>query len=248
MLSIGGREPVPVIFDTGTSGNVIDEEMARAAGLPNQGAANLGTPAGGAPIRGFRTTIADGRLGNATLRDVPATAARAPFMQSLSVRGVFGPETFRGRLVHVDLGRGEIRITDKATGLIPAGTAFPYLAVGSGHLPGVTVEMGGRSYEALIDTGHAGMLAFPATMANELPLDGELRPSAQPARLVGGMPRETREGRIRGTVRIGPLSFENPEARFIEGLRHVNVGMAALRGATLVIDPAEHRSWIVSAP
>ena len=247
MLSIGGGAPVPVIFDTGASGNVIDAEYARGAGLPEEGPALVGTPAGGEPLRGFRTTIADGRLGNAALRGVRAVAVPMPVMQALSVKGVFGPGTFSGRLVHVDLGRGEVRVTEKTAALIPAGTSFPYGGAGPRSLPGVTVEIGGRSYDAHIDTGQPGMLAFPAAMAGELPLDGELRPSARPARLADGAPRESREGRIRGTVRVGPLTFENPEARFIEGLQRVNVGIAALRGVTIVLDPAERRSWLIPA-
>jgi hypothetical protein len=78
-----------------------------------------------------------------------------------------------------------------------------------------------------------------------MPLDGELRQAARPARMADGVPRNLFEGRIRGTVRIGPLTFENPEVRFMDGLRQVNVGMQALRGLTVVIDPAEQRSWLV---
>jgi len=247
MLSIGGGTPVPVIFDTGASGNVIDADFARSAELADEGPVMVGTPAGGVPIRGFRTTIADGRLGNATLRGVRAAALPMPAMQTLGVKGIFGPGTFSGRLVHLDLGRGEIRVTEKTEALIPSGTAFPYLGTGMRSLPGVTVEINGRTYEAHIDTGQPGALAFPATMASELPIEGELRPSARPARLADGAPRETREGRIRGIVRVGPLTLENPEARFIEGLQRVNVGMAVLRGSTLVLDPAERRSWLVPA-
>ena len=245
MLSIGGGQPVPVIFDTGASGNVIDADFARSAGLREEAPAMVGTPAGGEPMRGFVTTIDDGRLGDAGLRGVRVVAVPMPAMQALSVKGVFGPGSFSGRLVHLDLGRGEIRVTEKTPALIPSGPASAYLGAGPLSLPGVTVEIGGRSYEAHVDTGQPGMLALPLAMAGEVPLDGELRPAARPARLADGQPRETREGRISGTVRVGPLTLQNPEARFIEGLQRVNVGMAVLRGNTLVLDPAERRSWLV---
>jgi hypothetical protein len=55
MLTIGAGEAVRVIFDTGASGNVLDADFARAAGLPDDGPAGVGTPAGGAPMLGFRT-------------------------------------------------------------------------------------------------------------------------------------------------------------------------------------------------
>ena len=243
MLQVGDAEAVPVIFDTGASGNVLDADFARAMGLPDDGAAQVGTPAGGPPMIGFRTRI-QGRLGNAVLRDVRAVALPMPVMQRLAVKGVFGPGTFSGRLVHLDLARGEIRVTDRSPALIPSGTAFPYSGSGMRSLPGVTVEIGGRSFEGHLDTGQPGTFVFPTAMAAQLPLDGPLRPR-DPARLADGVPRNAYDARLRATIRVGPLVFENPEVRFMDGIDRVNVGMGALRGATLVFDPAERRSWIV---
>jgi hypothetical protein len=88
------------------------------------------------------------------------------------------------------------------------------------------------------------MLMMPMTMSTEIPLAGALT-DGPPARLADGVPRAVKIGRIRGTVRIGALSLENPEVRFMEGLNRVNVGMLALRGATLVFDPAERRTWLI---
>ena len=243
MLQVGSGEPVRVIFDTGASGNVLDADFARAAGLPDDGPARVGTPAGGPPMIGFRTRL-DGRLGNATLSGARAVALPMPTFQNLEIKGVFGPSTFSGRLVFLDLARGEIRVTPKDAGTIPTGEAHPYSAAGPRSLPGVAVEIGGRSHHAHIDTGQPGMLMMPMAMATEVPLDGALA-DGPPARLADGVPRAIKIGRIRGTVRVGTLSFENPEVRFMEGLNRVNVGMLALRGATIVLDPAERRSWLI---
>jgi hypothetical protein len=246
MLSVGAGPPARVIFDTGASGNVIDIEYARAAGLPDEGPAAVHAPAG-QPMQGFRTVIAEGRLGNASIAGARAVALETPTLRHLEVRGVFGPSTFSGRLVHLDLARGEIRITDKNPGSIPAGPSSPYSG-GLGQLPGlpgIAVDIAGTSFDAHIDTGHPGLLMMPLSMASRVPLDGELRQAARPARFADGVPRNLFEGRIRGTVRVGPLTFENPEVRFMDGLNRVNVGMTALRGMTLVLDPAERRSWLV---
>jgi hypothetical protein len=116
--------------------------------------------------------------------------------------------------------------------------------MGMRSLPGVAVEVGGRRYDAHIDTGQPGMLMMPMTMSGEMPLDGALT-DGPPARLADGVPRAIRIGRIRGTVRVGTLILENPEVRFMEGLNRVNVGILALRGATIVFDPAERRTWLI---
>lgn len=248
MLAVGSGPPVRVIFDTGASGNIIDIDYARAIGLPDEGPAAVHTPAGGAAMPGFRTVIAAGRLGDAPLVNVRAVAMSSPALRHLEVQGVFGPGTFSGRLVHLDLARGEVRITDKTPETIPAGAASPYS--GSGRmpgLPGISVAIAGQAFDGHIDTGQPGLLMLPLSMAGRVPLDGEMRQAPRPARLADGVPRPLFEGRIRGTVRIGPLTFENPEVRFMDGLQRVNVGMQALRGLTVVIDPAERRSWLLAA-
>lgn len=244
MLTVGTAEPVPVVFDTGAGGNLLEADYARLLGLPNQGRANVGTPAGPAPGEAFRTTLGEARLGGAALRNVRASVLALPRMRATAVRGVFGPGIFSGRLVHLDLGRSEIRITGKTPSTIPAATAYPYSGAGELALPGVPVEIGGRSFDAVIDTGNPGALLLPTALAEQVPLDGPLTPGP-PGGLIDGAPRNTVLGRIRGIVRIGPLSFENPEVRFMDGIRRVNVGMTALRGATIVIDPAERRSWLL---
>ncbi|HYD14004.1 MAG TPA: retropepsin-like aspartic protease [Allosphingosinicella sp.] len=243
MLQIGSGAPVRVIFDTGASGNVLDADFARAAGLPDDGPARVGTPAGGEPMIGFRTHL-DGRLGNAVLGGVRAVALPMGAMQQLNVRGVFGPSTFSGRLVFLDLARGEIRVAPKTPATIPSGQAHPYSEMGPRSLPGIEVEIGGRSHHAHLDTGQPGMLMMPMTMSTDMPLDGALT-DGPPARLADGVPRVVKIGRIRGTVRVGTLVLENPEVRFMEGLNRVNVGMLALRGSTIVFDPAERRTWLI---
>ena len=247
MLSVGSNPPARVIFDTGASGNVIDLDYARSVALPDEGPAAVHTPAGGPSMQGFRTTIANGRLGDVPLSNARAIALPSPAMRQLQVQGIFGPGTFSGRLVHLDLARSEIRITDKTPDSIPAGPSSPYSDGGDRRpgLPGIAVDIAGRSFDAHIDTGHPGVLMMPLAMANQVPLDGELRQAPRPARFADGVPRNLFEGRIRGTVRIGPVTLENPEVRFMDGLQRVNVGMQALRGLTLVLDPSERRSWLI---
>jgi hypothetical protein len=244
MLTVGTGAPARVIFDTGASGNVLDAEFARAAGLPDDGPAQVGTPAGGPPMIGFRTRIASGRLGNAAIDGVRGVALPMPVMQRLNVKGIFGPGTFSGRLVFLDLARSEVRVVAKSPETIPAGRSHPYSGAGMRSLPGVAVEIGGRSFEGHIDTGQPGMLMMPMAMSGEVPLGGALT-DGPPARMADGVPRAVKIGRIRGTVRVGTLTFEDPEIRFMEGLDRVNVGMLALRGATIVFDPAERRTWVL---
>ncbi len=50
-----GGAPAPLVFDTGTNGNIIDTAFARSIGLPNVGPSNSVDGATGKPIPGFRS-------------------------------------------------------------------------------------------------------------------------------------------------------------------------------------------------
>ena len=239
-LKIGAADPVPVVFDTGASGNIIDVALARSLGLPDRGAAIVGSPAGGPTVEGYQTEIAEGQLGTVALRG--ATAVALPFPAPFA-RGVFGPNSFAGKLVTLDFGRSEIRISEKSAETIPTG-AFSSYSEGPRGLPAAEVEIGDRRFEAHIDTGSNGELTFPAEYAAQLPLDGPLRPVGR-ARLATGAERELMGARIQGQVRVGPVLLENPRIVFMEGLPRVNIGMGVLRNLKIVLDPAERRSWLL---
>jgi hypothetical protein len=241
MLTIGNSPAVPVVFDTGASGPVLDVGYARSLNLPNLGTALVGSPAGGTPVEGFQTKIAKGRLGNAAIAEVTVVAVPVPLPRA---KGVFGPSVFAGKLVDIDLTGSVVRITPKTRQYIPKAAAVPY-SDGPRGLPAMTVEVNGARYDAHIDTGSNGALLFPKRMESQLPLEAPAHPIAK-ARLPSGEEVDVLGGRIKGTVRVGPLVLENPEVAFIDGLQRVNVGMKILRGLRIILDPAEQRGWIIS--
>jgi predicted aspartyl protease len=240
MLSIGSEAAVPVIFDTGASSNVLDAEYAQSVHLPNQGSAVSTSPAGGGAQEGFRTTIAQGRLGGAVLRHVSAVVLPLGLPRA---RGVFSPNSFSGRLVFVDFTHEQIRITDRNSPQLPVTGGSPY-SDGPNGLPGIGVEIAGTTYDGHIDTGSNAALSLPRRLADQVPLESPLHVVGR-ARLPGGEEREIMGATIRGTVRIGPLTLLNPNVVFLEGLQRINVGMGVLRGVTIVLDPAGRRSWLV---
>jgi hypothetical protein len=53
-------------------------------------------------------------------------------------------------------------------------------------------------------------------------------------------------GRIAGVVRVGPLTLENVEANFGDGIEESIVGMEILRNTEIVLDPQARRSWLLA--
>jgi hypothetical protein len=54
-LRVAGSDPVPVVFDTGTSGNILDRKLAAKLGLPNLGPSTAIDGSLGKPVAGFLT-------------------------------------------------------------------------------------------------------------------------------------------------------------------------------------------------
>jgi hypothetical protein len=242
-LAVSTHPPVTVIFDTGAGGTVLLPAFAAKLSLPNNGPVGVGSPAGGAPRQGYLTTIASGRLG-----DAPITNARAVVVDlGLPLEGISGvvsPNVFAGSLVRFELKRSRVIVMPKTPDALPTAQASPY--GGGGHpLPSVTIDVAGITLEAHLDTGNGRGLALPFELTKQLKLKTPLTPVKEVRMVSSSHKAYTAE--ISGTVRIGPLTLTDPPAIFVEGVPQANVGFAVLKDLTIVLDPAERRSWLLPA-
>jgi hypothetical protein len=85
---------------------------------------------------------------------------------------------------------------------------------------------------------------LPLEIADRIPLKAPLTP-AKPARMAGGE-HAAYTSRIDGVVRIGPITLVDPDVTFIEQFHYANVGFSLLKDLTIVLDPAEKRSWLLA--
>lgn len=237
-FSVGDRPPALAVFDTGSMFNLIDMERAREFGLPNEGTPRPQFARGGA----FETTIVDARIGNVRLSAIEATAT--PWTILPDRLAILSPNIFAGNLVTLDFTAGELRITRKPAHE-PAGEVYAY---GDPPLvmPRIPVQIGSEAISALLDTGSAYTLLFPLADAERLPLAEPLVESGMVHGHRGDYPVFT--SRIAGVVRVGPLTVENPEARFTDAVPFANVGMDYLRQLTITLDPEERRLWVRRNP
>ena len=243
-VSIGGAPPELWVFDTGAMGAAINMDRARALNLPEEQPVQLGSPAGGTPMQGFFTTLSNARVGDVAL--APFQIVAAPSLVP-GRGGVMSPAVFSGKLLTLDFAQSQLRITDKSPATLPRGPATPYEGARAGHaLPSISITINGQTLHGHIDTGSPGALILPYAMAASLPLAA---PAVQVgvAHFVDGVhPRYS--ATLNGDVQVGPLTLHNPEIGFIDGLPTLNVGTQLLTQMTIVLDPAEQRSWALASP
>ncbi len=233
-----GGAPAPLVFDTGTNGNIIDTAFARSIGLPNVGPSNSVDGATGKPIPGFRTRITGMSVGGVPIEDGPANVID---FKRHDEAGIIGPNSFPGRLVEIDFAGSRIRVLPDAAANRPAGEGAPHLD----GLPAVVVTVAGQSFEALVDTGNDAALTLPLSMAKTLPLKAPPVLKGK-TRSAGGV-QDAYEAQIDGPVRVGHLVLESPRVYFNE-TGDPNVGMPVLRQARLVVDHSGGRTWLEPVP
>lgn len=239
VLRIGDAAQAPLIFDTGTTDNILDTAYAARLGLPKNGPSKVVDGATGKPVPGYSSTLPGISARKVTRQAVPVQVTDFPHPDAV---GVVGPYLFSGSLVALELGQSRIRVIDRAGFALPTGPAEPYLGPWNDALPAAHVTIAGTTVQADLDSGSSAAVTLPLAMAAKLPLEA---PPAQAgvARSASGEQPYYR-AKLKGDVRVGPLVLHNPALNFVAGQENANIGLPVLRQLKILLDPDQRRLWI----
>lgn len=237
MMRVNGGHPAPVVFDTGTNGNLLYKSYADYLGVPNVGPSNSVDGSTGLRVPGYTTRLSGVTLGGYAIAEGPATVFE--FRDEDEV-GIFGPNSFPGKLVEMDLAHGELRIVDPAAPLSPKDPGHAYSQ--DERLPVVTLELPGATVEATLDTGNDSAFLLPLSLATQIKLKSELRKIGTATSAAGTQP--VYEAVADGPVRVGGVVVDSPVVRFIKG-GTANVGLPTMRKLRFVFDPTNEMTWVL---
>ena len=237
MMRVNGGTPAPVVFDTGTNGNVLDTLYAEQIKVPNVGPSQSVDGATGHPIPGYTTQLTGITLGGVAIDDGPATVMEYKRRDEV---GVFGPNSFPGKLTEIDFPRSRIRILPDTAETRPSEPGHPHVD----DLPAISITLPGMTVDALLDTGNNTDLTLPLSLAASLPLKSP--PVVVGVTRSAGGSQKAYEAQIIGEVHIGPVVLQSPVVTFNEG-GLPNVGMPVLRQFRLLIDHTNQLTWIEPA-
>jgi len=234
MLTIGDSAPIPVVFDTGTTENVLDAALAKSIGLKVIGHFKLVDDVSKKSVVVPTAAASDARLSGVPL-DIKVV--RLSDRRSGDEAGVFGPYSFGNRYVVVEAGLNRLRIIAKDSGFVPPGPGHAYKE----DIPAAEIRIAGKVYDAVLDTGHDAALSLPADSIQSTPLKA-------PARIVGKatsalVTQDILGGELAGPVELGPHSVNDPAVAFFDTV--INVGFPIIRNLTVVLDPANKRTWVL---
>lgn len=236
MMQLGAGELLPMVFDTGSDGHSIDNTVVERDRLERVGDVISVDGTTGNEQHLALVALHDVSLGKLAVGTIEAAAVDYDRTDAM---GIITPEMFTGSLVVLELSRNRVRLMPKASTTPPSAPAVPYV----GAIPTIDIVMpDGSTLPAHFDTGYNAPLSLPLDMMDKVPL------MAPPA-VIGRFKSINTEGdvyggRIRGTIRIGSVTLENPEVGFLGEI--ANIGLPVIRQITLVIDPEADRSWTLA--
>lgn len=234
ILRVAAHPPAPVIFDTGTSGNDIDSDYASAIGLTFNPDVDVRVEDGtGHSFTAKQAVLPLASLGGVKIAEKTATVF--PYKEQ-DVVGIFGPSSFSGRQVLLNLDQGRVIVKDRGPKPMAGGTDY-----GDDDLPRIPVQVAGRWMSALLDSGNDTDLLLPEELAHKVPLRGPLKVIGKATTVTGQ--RNVYAGRLAGNIRIGHILLRNPEVHFSG--RQVNVGLPIIRQLRIMLDPEKRKVWVV---
>lgn len=234
----GHIDGAAVAFDTGTSGNAIDMDFFRQAGLRRTGDALVTDGGTGQPIEAFETTIPGATFGGYPVGDLVASVYD---YQPRDEVGIVGPNVFWKQFVFLEFGLNRLRIRQRTPEVMPADTPFPYHDLDvPNSTPALTVSLpNGETVAGTLDSGANAELLLPMRFMDTLPLIGGTRGGRQTS---AGSTSAVHRATIDGRVQVGPVVLDSPRVVFFGG-QHASAGMPILRRLRILLDPEGHRWW-----
>jgi len=234
MLTIGESAPMPVIFDTGSDENILDAQLAKRVGLKVVGQFNLVDDASGKSLKVPTAATPDPRLSGVPL---DSKIVRLFDYRSGDEVGIFNPYIFGDRYVVVEAGLNRLRIIPRDSGFVPPGPGHAYIQ----NIPAVEIRIAGKLHDAVLDTGNDSSLSLAAALEKSVPLKAPAKIVGKAVSMLGE--QEVLGGELAGPVEIGPYTLRDPHVAFVDTV--INVGFPTIRHLTIVLDPANKRTWIL---
>src|SRR5262245_52168385 len=242
-VSLDGGAPRPFLLDTGanvlavTPGLAAEIAKARGAEAVESDEIEIAGADGSVGTAVAIVRIGELRCGPLTVRgidalvidlDLPQAALGAPF-DGILPGGAVGEALltldYPGRVVAVS--RGEV----------PAG-APDVLETGSGWVPVVSLDVGGRSEAFLVDTGGGTLLSVPASAEGRLTFKAKPVQTGNSATIGGAV--ASRDARLDGTFAFASHRLADPILT-ISPVDQGRIGADLLREFRVTIDRAHER-------
>lgn len=235
-VTINAQGPYDFFFDPGSQGFGIEASLVETLKLPAVKRAGVKS---GQKITGSQiVSIEKMEFFGITLSGGQAIVfPRGTFGGGGQPVGMLTPTLFPGYVVTLDFPGEQLKFE---AGKLPnpdRKQVFAYLDRGA--LPALRIDVAGVAVNAQIDTNSSGGLTLPRSYAKRVPL---MSPPTEAGKVRSSRGEFTyADATIKGTVKIGRFTLENPPVRFSDVVKRGDIGQEILKDFALTIDIRQRR-------
>lgn len=229
-LTINGKGPYKFIFDTGSSGNIIDKELAEQLKLEVIGENQLRTPGSDQIITSNIVNTESVKIKDWKVFDETSFTTTA-LRSMLPIDGIISITFFNDYLLTIDYKNSILHITKgnlnpNDEGVISYSQEKRILTL--------QVDIDGNSVEAHLDSGNPGSIGIPYALKEKLKFESEPVSAGEIKTPVASFNRW--EAKLTGDVSIGGIIYHNPDVFLIERAGFVNLGRQIFMDLIISID------------
>jgi hypothetical protein len=229
-VTIGKEGPYKFIFDTGSSGNIIDSDLAGKLKLKIVGEDPLGTPGG--PSKMVSKRVEASNINFAGINERFKTELNTiPLRQMLPADGIISPALFSDYLVTINYPESKLILTKGTLNADDKGVVSFKQEI---RIINVQINVDGNAIEAHLDSGNPGFFAIPFDLKDKLTFKQE--PVEDGMIQTPGAEFKKWMAQLDGYITVGDIVFKEPKVHLVEGFSVVNLGYGFLNETVTTID------------
>lgn len=229
-LFVNGKGPYKFILDLGSSGNLIDQSVARSLELTKVGTDSIGSPGSKELLAVSRVEAGNVVLAESlTLENVPMSVF--DLRKLLPVDGVLSPRVFSSYLITLDYPNSRL-ILDPSKFGTGAKNLIKYSS--ESKIIATNINIAGLDVEAHLDTGSPSGFALPFALKDKLRFEDDPVEEGGIRTPSGNFKKWS--ATLSGAIELAGIRYENPRVELIEGFPAVNIGYNVLKELKVTID------------
>jgi hypothetical protein len=237
------NEALDFIFDTGTTGIVLNEEIAKKNQFKASGTVRMGSPMGqGKEEEVPLVMIPKLDFNGLVLTENKAVAVNPQQIFSPTAAGIVGISAFEGNLITIDYANSKL--------IFKKGELSPdknTIEIDPTHILEGKISLNGKHVLANFDCGSPNFIAIPKEWTADYKLKSE--PKLMGRGMTPSGEFEVYVAEFDGEIAIGSLVFNNPKIELLTGqFKAVNLGFRFFKKHLITIDTKHKLMQILPNP
>jgi len=229
-LMINDTGPYRFIFDTGSSTNIIDQELANKLGLEVIGEDPLQTPGSENKLMSKRVLVSKVTISGIEIPEEVVMNTIA-IRDLVSVDGVLSPNALEDYLITIDYTNSKLILSSDE---LNAADSDVIAFMQKNNSINFNVTVNGNELEAHLDSGNPGGIDIPFSIKDKLHFKKEPAEDGVINTPVASFKKW--KATLEGNIKIGDVNYTNPELNLIEGFQFVNLGYLIIKDLRITID------------